>query len=84
MQVVELPYEGGDLAMDILLPEDAHGLAALEAKMVAGQYAAWHPDSDPYRVGDCSAGSLCREVGRLSRLNGSHEVDDDLGNHSAV
>lgn len=41
VQVVELPYEGGELAMDILLPKDADGLAALEAKMVAGGLDTW-------------------------------------------
>ena len=41
VQVVELPYEGGDLAMNILLPKDADGLAGLETKMVAGELEAW-------------------------------------------
>ena len=41
VQVVELPYEGGDLAMNILLPRDADGLAALESNMVAGDLTSW-------------------------------------------
>ena len=41
VQVVELPYEGGDLVMNVLLPEGAHGLASLEAQMVAGKLTTW-------------------------------------------
>ena len=41
VQVVQLPYEGGDLAMNIFLPKDDDGLADLEKKLVAGDLHKW-------------------------------------------
>jgi len=39
-QVLELPYAGGELAMDILLPEAKDGIAALEAGLSAKEMNA--------------------------------------------
>ena len=40
-QVLELPYEGNDLAMVIILPREADGLGALEATLSSQNLEAW-------------------------------------------
>lgn len=40
-QMLELPYQGRDLAMVLMLPTDPDGLAALEAKLSAKRVASW-------------------------------------------
>ncbi len=40
-QILELPYQGHDLAMVLLLPVDPDGLGALEAKLTAKNVATW-------------------------------------------
>ncbi len=39
--VLELPYQGGDAAMLVVLPDKVDGLAAIEASLDAGKLAAW-------------------------------------------
>ncbi|MFO1490589.1 MAG: serpin family protein [Kiritimatiellia bacterium] len=41
LQLVELPYAGGDLSMLVLLPRDRGGLPALEAALNAENFAEW-------------------------------------------
>jgi serpin B len=41
LEVLELPYQGKDLSMVILLPEAQDGLAALEARLDADTLATW-------------------------------------------
>lgn len=40
-QIVELPYVGLDLSMVVVLPRRVDGLAALEKKLTAQQFATW-------------------------------------------
>lgn len=40
-KVLEMPYKGDDLAMTIVLPDDAKGLAAVEAQMNAENMSSW-------------------------------------------
>ncbi len=41
LSLLELPYAGSDLAMDILLPDDVEGLAALEGRLSPGRLESW-------------------------------------------
>jgi len=41
LAVLELPYESGPFAMDIVIPEDKDGLADVEAKLDPGHVDAW-------------------------------------------
>ena len=41
LQLLELPYEGGDLAMVVVLPTAMDGLAALEQQLTAQQWKLW-------------------------------------------
>src|SRR5262249_60666269 len=41
LKVVELPYEGDDLSMLVLLPDSADGLAALEARLAGETLHGW-------------------------------------------
>jgi serpin B len=41
VQVVELPYKGGDLSMVVVLPEKPDGLPAVEKQLTADQLAKW-------------------------------------------
>jgi serpin B len=41
MTMLEMPYQGGDAAMWIVLPDDVDGLADLEASIDATKLAAW-------------------------------------------
>ncbi len=40
-EAVELPYLGKDVSMEILVPKEAKGLAALEARVTAADLDAW-------------------------------------------
>jgi serpin B len=40
-QVLELPYQGGELAMDVILPADHTGLPAVEAKLTGDTAREW-------------------------------------------
>jgi serpin B len=40
-QMLELPYAGGKLAMDVLLPDQPAGLGQLESQLTAGNLATW-------------------------------------------
>ena len=40
-QLLELPYKGNDLSMDVLLPDEASGLAALEQSLTASALTDW-------------------------------------------
>jgi serpin B len=44
LQALELPYQGDDLAMIILLPDDADGLPPLEASLTTETLARWTGD----------------------------------------
>jgi serpin B len=50
LQVLEMPYRGGDLAMTVLLPEEADGLAAMEARLTTEALRAWLADLAPQEV----------------------------------
>ncbi len=50
VQVLELPYKGGDLAMDVILPPDTAGLGAVEEKTVAGAVGWLAKSAEPRRV----------------------------------
>jgi serpin B len=50
LKVLNMPYEGGQLAMTILLPSERNGLAALEQRIDAGQLATWISALKPERV----------------------------------
>ena len=41
MQMVELPYKGGDLSMIVILPQLPNGLPAVEKQLTAEALAAW-------------------------------------------
>ncbi len=41
VQLLELPYRGGDLSMVILLPDSLYGLGALEQRLDADTLGAW-------------------------------------------
>ena len=41
VQVLEMPYEGGDLAMSFVLPRAQDGLAAVEARLDDATLASW-------------------------------------------
>jgi serpin B len=41
LQILELPYEGGDLSMQVLLPRTVDGLGNLESKLTAQHLADW-------------------------------------------
>lgn len=50
LQVLELPYENGSLAMDFVLPRDPRGLAAVEARIGEGALDGWLATLQPTRV----------------------------------
>jgi serpin B len=41
VQTLEMPYAGGKLAMDVLLPDQANGLSNLESQLTAANLAQW-------------------------------------------
>ena len=41
LQVLELPYQGGDLSMLVLLPDTVEGLGHLEAELTAKNLTSW-------------------------------------------
>ncbi len=41
IQILELPYMGGDLSMLVLLPREHFGLANLESSLTSGRLEAW-------------------------------------------
>jgi len=43
-QILQMPYEGGDLSITIVLPEDPQGLPALEKRMTAADIASWQEE----------------------------------------
>ena len=54
VQVLGMPYKGGDLMMIFILPRQRNGLAALEKDLVGGHFQAWlarlefHPTVDVF------------------------------------
>ncbi|HEY1766015.1 MAG TPA: serpin family protein, partial [Terracidiphilus sp.] len=46
-QLLELPYEGGDLSMDVLLPKSIDGLPALEHSFTASNVNDWLEKLEP-------------------------------------
>jgi serpin B len=40
-QLLDMPYAGSNLSMDVLLPKDPEGLPALEAKLSASDLSSW-------------------------------------------
>jgi serpin B len=49
VSMVELPYQGGNLSMVVLLPEAKDGLKALEGRLNEGNLATWLGDLDKAR-----------------------------------
>ena len=47
--MVELPYQGGDLSMVVLLPEAKDGLQSLESRLNRTDFAAWLGELDKAR-----------------------------------
>jgi len=43
-QILQLPYQGGDLSMTIVLPEDPQGLPSLEERMTSANIASWQEE----------------------------------------
>jgi serpin B len=41
LQILELPYRGGEVAMDILLPKSSSDLAKLESDLQAANFQSW-------------------------------------------
>jgi len=41
VKVLELPYQGGDLAMTLVLPDAIDGLGAVEARLAPAAFAGW-------------------------------------------
>jgi serpin B len=64
-QIVELPYRGGDLAMDLIVPDDPAGLAAVESALDGETFGAAMADH-PYLfvIRDLLTGSVLF-VGRI-------------------
>ena len=50
VSVLELPYRGGHFAMDVILPKERRGLAAIEAELSPERVAGWLDDLSPQRV----------------------------------
>jgi serpin B len=50
LKVLNLPYEGGALMMTVLLPDERHGLAALEERIDATRLASWAGAAKAQRV----------------------------------
>lgn len=40
-KILEMPYGKSDLAMDVILPDDATGLSKIEEKLTPGTFATW-------------------------------------------
>jgi serpin B len=49
-QLLELPYERGELAMVVLLPKKVDGLVSLEKALTAERLEAWRARAKPYEV----------------------------------
>jgi len=41
VKILELPYGRSDLAMDVILPDDANGLSKIEESLTPGTFAKW-------------------------------------------
>ncbi|MGE0869397.1 MAG: serpin family protein [Kofleriaceae bacterium] len=50
MAMLELPYQGGDAAMLIVLPDAVDGLAKIETKLTAAKFAGWRDKLAPTMV----------------------------------
>jgi serpin B len=50
VQILELPYAGGDLAMWLVLPDQVDGLGAVERGLDAGTLAGWQAAATEQRV----------------------------------
>ena len=50
VQVVQMPYRGGDFAMVVVLPKRADGLDAVEKGLTAAGFDAWLAKSEPRDV----------------------------------
>ena len=69
LQVLELPYVGGDLSMVVLLPRDRAGLPALEVSLTADSLALWTESPHPAEV---------RVLLPRFRLTGEFDLGDTL------
>ncbi len=47
LSIIELPYKGSSLAMDVILPDDAAGLPAVEAQLSQGMLDSWLTSMQP-------------------------------------
>ena len=43
-QILQMPYQGGDLSMTIVLPEEPDGLPEIESRMTLSDVALWQAD----------------------------------------
>ena len=43
-QILQLPYQGGDLSMIVVLPEERNGLPAMEERITAAAIASWQEE----------------------------------------
>ncbi len=50
VQVLEMPYRGGEIGMTIVLPEQRGGLAAVEAELDVERLGGWLEDLEPTLV----------------------------------
>ncbi len=49
LQFLDLPYKGGEISLQILLPKTHDGLSALERKLDADTWAKWNKQLQPVR-----------------------------------
>lgn len=50
VQLLELPYRGGEIAMTVVLPREREGLNAVEAELDSDRFSRWVSSLEPRRV----------------------------------
>jgi serpin B len=85
LSILELPYNGQDIAMVVLLPDDVDGLPALEAALTPDEIAGWLADLATEKVvvalprfTFCSKGSLAGPLSAMGMPLVFSETDADL------
>ena len=89
LQVLELPYVGGDLSMLILLPQERDGLPALEAALTVDNLALWSQRLYPTKVqlvlprfklsGEFDLGETLEAMGMVDAFHGSADFSGMTG-----